>query len=551
MFYLEIKFENGRMEYLQLDKSEFIIGRAEENDIVLHDYRVSRKHAKIVKKNKVFFVHDLESSNGTQVNGKYVKRGKLKQEDIIQIGTTTLTFCAGEKPKESKTEAMEFDGAVDYEKWSQHTIDISPEESCNLNSQDLLSAMGRKLKPDTQLAGRADEISALERMNKVLFVLYEISRQLSTTSDMQEIMVKIMDLIFMVIDADYGFLVLTGEKEADDFIPFVVKAKEELAAKSEDLRASRTLINKVVKEKVALLTSNAMTDARFGAAESLISKQMRSAMCVPLWGKDKIIGAIQLDSIRVENIFTKDSLELLKTIGCQMAMVIEQARLNDLIREEERMRNRLERFHSPQIIEMILKEDQQTIENIMEPKDLTSTILFTDIVGFTGLSEKLSPREVNMLLNQHFSHLTDVLFKHDGTLDKFLGDGLMAIFGTPLEKKDDAVRAVKAALEIRQEFIKLKDTPDNDVKLRIRIGVNTGRVVAGNIGSPKRMDYTVLGDAVNIAKRLESIAVPNQILIGAETYKLVKGKFNLNKVGSKKLKGRTAEILAYEVLDNS
>lgn len=550
MFYLEINFTGVRKDNLTLDKPEITIGRADENDIVLQDYRVSRKHAKIIKKSKAFYVHDLESSNGTQLNGKYVKRAKLKQDDEIQIGTSTIIFRTGEIPIESPSDTFELDGAVDFEKWSQHTIDISPEESCNLNSQDLLNAVGRQ-KPGAKTVGKVDEIHALERMNKVLFVLYEISRQLSTTSDMKEIMVKIMDLIFKVIDADYGFLVLTGETETDSVIPIVVKSKVKQAGGAGELRASRTLINKVVTEKVALLTSNAMTDARFGAAESLITKQMRSAMCVPLWGKDKIIGAIQLHSTRAKNIFTKDSLELLKTIGCQMAMVIEQARLNDQIRREELMRSRLERFHSPQIIEMILKKNQDTIETIMEPKDLTSTILFTDIVGFTGMSEKMSPREVNMLLNQHFSLLTDVLFKYDGTLDKFLGDGLMAIFGTPIEKKDDAERAVQAALEIRRAFTELKDNAEKDIQLKIRIGINTGRVVAGNIGSPKRMDYTVIGDAVNIAKRLESIAVPNQILIGPDTYKQVKGKFNLNKVGSKKLKGRSAEILAYEVLDNT
>jgi len=315
------------------------------------------------------------------------------------------------------------------------------------------------------------------------------------------------------------------------------------------MRPSKTMINKVIQDKVALLTTNAMDDSRFSAAESVIIKQIRSAICVPLWGKNKIIGAIQLDSTRPDNMFTKDSLELLKTIGCQMAMVIEQARLNAQIQEEEKLRNRLERFHSPQIIEMILKKSQDSSENIMEPKDLTSTILFTDIVGFTGISEKMSPREINIILNKHFSQLTDIIFKYGGTLDKFLGDGLMAIFGTPIEKKEDAENAVRAALEIRQKFAEVIKKTSPEIIFDIRVGINTGRVVAGNIGSPKRMDYTVIGDAVNIAKRIESSAKPNQILIGPETYKCVKNKFNLKKVGPKKLKGRKAETMIYEVFD--
>jgi adenylate cyclase len=231
-----------------------------------------------------------------------------------------------------------------------------------------------------------------------------------------------------------------------------------------------------------------------------------------------------------------------------MAMVIEQASLNEQVREEERMRSRLERYHSPQIIEMILKGSQETKENIMEPKDLTATILFTDIIGFTPLSEQMPPREINLLLNQFFSRMTDIIFKYDGTLDKYIGDCIMAVFGAPMEKKDDPERAILAALEMKRELRAIMKKTEPERKFDIRIGINTGRVVAGNIGSPNRMEYTVIGDPVNMASRLESIAQPNQILIGEETYRHVKRKFKIKKVGPKKVKGKVAEIMVYEVL---
>jgi adenylate cyclase len=267
-------------------------------------------------------------------------------------------------------------------------------------------------------------------------------------------------------------------------------------------------------------------------------------MCVPLWKKDEIIGVIQLDSVRLDNQFSNDDLELLKAIGSQMAMVIEQASLNDQIRQEESMRGRLERFHSPQIVEMILGGDQE----IMEPTDLTATIVFTDIIGFTHLSEKMPPREINMILNHYFTRMTDIVFERGGTLDKYIGDGLMAIFGAPMEKDDDPVRAIQAAKDMRESLAEMMDKTGSDRKFNIRTGINTGRVVAGSIGSPKRMDYTVLGDAVNTASRLESIAAPNQILIGEETYRRVKGGFEIREVGARKVKGKSAEIMVYEVL---
>jgi len=230
-------------------------------------------------------------------------------------------------------------------------------------------------------------------------------------------------------------------------------------------------------------------------------------------------------------------------------MVIEQSALNERIREEERMRNRLQRFHSPQVIEMILKGGEETIDDIMESKELIATILFADIVGFTRLSETMPPREINIILNRYFSRMTDIVFSHGGTLDKYIGDGLMAVFGAPMEKEDDAERAVGTALEIRRQLTAMMKTTSADRRFDIRVGLNTGRVVAGNIGSPKRMEYTVIGDPVNVASRLESIAKPNQIIIGEETFGFVKNKFKIQEVGTRKVKGKSSGIMVYEVLE--
>jgi adenylate cyclase len=189
------------------------------------------------------------------------------------------------------------------------------------------------------------------------------------------------------------------------------------------------------------------------------------------------------------------------------------------------------------------------MDDLLEAKDVSVTILFTDIVGFTKLSERLNPLDVNMLLNQYFSRMTDIIFEYEGTLDKYVGDRLMAVFGAPVEKDDDAERAIRAALRMRQELAEMMQNESPDRKFDVRLGINTGHVVAGNIGSPKRMDYTVIGDSVNIASRLESSAEPNQILIGEETYRNVKDKFNIQKVGSKTLRGKTESVMVYEVLD--
>ncbi|HDZ23948.1 MAG TPA: FHA domain-containing protein [Desulfobacteraceae bacterium] len=528
------------------------LGRSKNNDLSLKDITVSRHHAEIRKDKQEYLIVDLGSYNGTKLNGRLIQTAPLHFGDKVQIGLTRLTFLEKKSagPGVFDTLILTTDG--DFETGEQRIVESSPRKTSG-QSRELLVSMGKApgwIQPGKEeKAGEQTSMSDLARINKVLFVLYEISRQLNQINDFDQLLKKIMDLIFIVIDADYGFLVLLGGQEGEELIPVVVKHREKIRKKGKELKASKTLIRKVIRDKVALLTSNAMADSRLDGGKSLYLQQIKSAMCVPLWRKDKVIGVIELGTTRLTSHFNQDDLELLKAIGSQMAMVIEQAALNEQIREEERMRNRLERFHSPQVIEMVLKGDQEAKDRIMDPKELTATVLFMDIVGFTNLSERMPPREVTILLNHFFSRMTDITFHYDGTLDKYIGDGLMAVFGAPMQKDDDAVRAIQAALDMRKERELMMTSAPDDKRFDIRIGINTGKVVAGNIGSPKRMDYTVIGDPVNVASRLESIGEPNQILIGEETYRLAKNRFRIRPVGPKKVKGKRDAVMVYEVID--
>lgn len=547
---LDITTYDGRRYSLQIKKEKIIIGRSPDNNLILSEESISRHHAEIKEMKDGYLLTDLGSYNGTKVNEKSIQSVLLKHNDKIKIGLTSLIFLARKKDELSLEDPLVLTIDSDYEKEHKEVLK-SLSDSGAIDSKELLVSLeAMKTPKEAAISALPEKTQAeLERRNKVLFVLYEISRQLNTIHDFRELLKIIMDLIFMVISADYGFLVLIGDGTEDQLIPVVVKYRGNQEKDKRELKASQTLIHKVIHGKVAILTSNAMADSRFDGAKSLFIQKIRSAICVPLWRKDKIIGVIQLDSIRFDNQFNQDDLELLKAIGSQMAMIIEQASLNEQIREEEIMRSRLERFHSPQVIEMILKGSQETKDNVMEPKDLTATILFTDIIDFTQLAERISPRETNIILNQYFSTMTDIIFSYDGTLDKYIGDGLMAVFGAPMEREDDAERAILAAKEMKSQLaVMMTEKGGHRKKFDIRIGINTGRVVAGNIGSPKRMDYTVIGDPVNTASRLESIAKPNQILIGEETYRAVKDKFKIRKIGPKKVKGKRADIMVYEII---
>ncbi|MGE5839246.1 MAG: FHA domain-containing protein [Deltaproteobacteria bacterium] len=396
---LYVTTTDGRISTYPLLRLETTIGRSKDNDLVLLDHTVSRNHARITKTDQGHLLSDLGSFNGTFVNETSIQSTLLKHEDVIKIGPNTLTYLSRSLTTKPFKGTFTLSGGAGPGKEAEPIITASSETFSPMDSQVLLVSnepveAGRSLpfKKGVEVSESKRDLSALERTNKVLYVLYEISRQLNSIHDFSELLNKIMDLVFVVIDADNGFLILRGERDKEELIPVVVKSREDQAGEHEFLRASRTILNRVIRDGVALLTSNAMTDSRLDHAKSLLLQQIRSAICVPLWRKDKIIGVIQLESARLDNQFTQGDLELLKAIGSQMAMVIEQASLNEQIREEERIRDRLERFHSPQVINMILKGGQETLDDMMQPKDASATILFADINGFTALAEPMPPR---------------------------------------------------------------------------------------------------------------------------------------------------------------
>lgn len=185
---------------------------------------------------------------------------------------------------------------------------------------------------------------------------------------------------------------------------------------------------------------------------------------------------------------------------------------------------------SPRVAERIAQDCSNQEELALRTEKLTATILFADIQGFTLLSERLDAEDIAQLLTRYFTLMTDVLFRWEGTLDKYLGDGLLAIFGAPFQCDDHASRAVQCALEMLEQQDKLIASLPPDQRFAIRIGVNTGEVVAGYLGSPQRMEYTVLGETVVVAYRLQSLADPGTVYLGRPTYELVKGSFDVTYV---------------------
>jgi adenylate cyclase len=330
---------------------------------------------------------------------------------------------------------------------------------------------------------------------------------------------------------------------SSELVPRVAKARD--GSPVERASISRTVTRLVITERVGVLSTDVRVDPRVDGSESLFVQDVRSFMCAPLSHEQNVIGVLYVDTPRAAS-FAAPDLELLIALSNYAAVAIEQARLATRLSEETRRRERLQRYHSPGVVDRILEQSPDAdAPFIAEEREVS--VLFADIVGFTTLCEKLPAAAVARLLNSFFARMADVIFQFDGTLDKFIGDALLAVFGAPLPQPDHALRCVRAAQAMRRALQEWNDT-EADRPLEIRIGINSGTAVAADIGSPRRREYTVLGDVVNIASRIESsVAKSGQIVISRATLGCVGEPIAARPLGCMPLRGRDCHVELFAV----
>jgi len=215
------------------------------------------------------------------------------------------------------------------------------------------------------------------------------------------------------------------------------------------------------------------------------------------------------------------------------------------LKEKELLKGAFSTYVSSSLMEEILKDPTKLS---LHGKRLKATMLFTDIRGFTSMSENLEPEQVVSVINEYLTLQTDKVFKWEGLLDKFVGDCVMAVYGVPFPKDDDAYRAIRTAMDIRDSVEKLNAIRKrrNQITVGIGIGVNTGEVVAGNMGSPQKMDYTVIGDNVNLASRLEANAPAGKIWVSESTYNETKDKIEYVELQPIMVKGKKEPVKVFE-----
>ena len=549
MALLKITDASGRQWQHNLESAATCsIGRAPDNTIVLDDPRASRYHAHIRgSDNGSFTLVDgavingqlRRSANKVFVNGGPQLEHQLKNGDRITIGASTIRF---DQPREERTTDVRYD-----DKPLGHTQLL-------ISANDVMESVlhGKPGEPVATPAARDRVLEALQKKANILTALYEMSKTLGSVFDLDAIFAKATDIIFRSTPADRVVALLAegdGSENPEDVVlnPIATRARDEsLTNHARRLTIGRTITRKVMKDRVALLSQDAASDEQFAGVDSIVSQGVRSTICAPLVGESRVHGAIYADRLDPFAAFKPDDLELISAVAAQTAIAVESARAHERLAREEVARANYSRFLPEYVVKQML-ENPESFK--LGGVNQTITVLFADIRGFTRISEHAQPEKIVGLLNRYFSAMTDIIFAHGGTLDKYLGDGLMALFGAPSATPQDAANALNAAVAMQRRVmgINVELHQEGLNEIGVGIGLHTGEATVGYIGSERRSEYTAIGDTVNTASRLESNARGGEILVSDATATAARSRYKLKARDPITVKNREQPVVLWEV----
>ena len=495
-----------------------VVGRAVNSDVPIYDPTISRQHAQLTVAGGGVSVKDLGSSNGTFLNGSRITEVIATPNDVVMFGKVSFYVreIAPAKPVEAPKAPLG-GGAFQPPKNPQATI----VRQLPLSQEgDIISGRVKRLSLDESSPASTMETQEAARSAKKLELLLEISKALSRQQDVDKLLESVVDFTFQVMAVD-RVSILLNEPGASEPIPRISKSRlgEGFASAR---HVPRSIVSQVMGERVAILSDNAAEDERF-KGKSIMLQSVRSAMGAPLLTSTGVgLGIIYVDNLTATHAFKSDDLDFLIAFAGVAAVAIENGQLADRLRREALVLSNFQRYFSPDLAKQIADHGGEVKLDQGDKRDVV--ILFSDIRGFTSMSETMDPNDVAQLMREYFTEMVEIIFRHGGTLDKFIGDAIMALWGAPFASEDDADKAMRAAIDMQRKLIELNEIWAQSGKkpVKIGIGINVGNVFAGNIGSEQRLEYTVLGDAVNTASRLCSNAGKDQIMISESLFKRLK-----------------------------
>jgi class 3 adenylate cyclase len=386
----------------------------------------------------------------------------------------------------------------------------------------------------------------LERRMFHLKTLYDLSQEIGVLKGTKEIMKNLLMMIIGTFGALRGIVILVDVKKGsleEIFQRGMGKTSLGILSRAIESGYFRNL------EEIScihVLDEEGGSQINKGGNIVDLLNSCKMNICIPFKVNEDLRGGIGLGNKLLGDSYTMDDQELLCTLSVQGAVAIENSRLVERMKKEEVVRTNLSRYLSPQAVEQVIKRD---IELKLGGDRKIVSILFSDIRNFTQITETCRPDQLIQILNEYFTAMAKIIFEHRGSLDKYIGDAIVAVFGSLIHLENSARSAAQTAIQMMRYMPKLNEKWMNryGFHMDIGIGINTGEVFLGNIGSPERMEFAVIGDPVNVAARLSGLAHPRQILITKETSGYLGAGIRHSELPPAKVKGKAKKLEIYEV----
>jgi len=365
----------------------------------------------------------------------------------------------------------------------------------------------------------------LQQRNKELEIIYRVDRVRDSGLDFDSLLNAVLNELCQAIEAEMGFIMLFDRRGQQ------LELKASTEGNIFSMAEPYHLVEEAAEE--ALYLGDLVN-------RSALSTEIHSLICVPLVLREEIIGVFGAINRRGVEGFDRKDERLLLAITSQ----VDTAIFENL--EKQRIRSTFSRYVSPKVVDLMLKTDQ----DFLKVDRALLTVLFSDMRGFTSVTERTDPDILMSFLNEHLAAMTEVIDRQEGTVDKFVGDEVVALFGAPMPMKDHAYRAVCTALEMQQAHQELMAgwVKAGHEAVPIGIGINTGEMIVGNIGCQRQMDYTAIGDNMNLASRICGVARGGQVLISQATYQLVRQDVVAHELAPVHVKGKARPVQLYKVV---
>ncbi|MDP1923033.1 MAG: adenylate/guanylate cyclase domain-containing protein [Myxococcales bacterium] len=544
------------------------VGRADENDIVLSGDLVSRKHANFHVTGNALVFEDLGSRNGSRLNGdKVVGTSPMKPGDVVAVGENSLVVRQPTTAETAATEMVDAGGGGAVRRFGRG-VDVS---HAVLMARDIQDSIVRRVldnslpfevddhepppvpnKVKRRAASDTDENEAAEVRSDgpsypvafhSLVMLFRVAERLATAPTLQSFLDDTTDTVMKRVGASTGVVLVRHPTGV--LVPAAVRHAKKLS--KGEVPVSDAIVEAALAQGQAIAVADVRDDSRFAERDSVVLYGIDQVLCVPIGQKAPFDGVLYLNRTQVND----EPIEALLDVCTALAQLLQTAMHKFSARPPtgDRLRSALERFHGPDIVERRVGELAQKTVRLSQLEEKQVTVLFADIAGFTDLAFKLKPEQVADLLSEFYKVATPLIFSFEGTVDKFVGDSVMALFGAPYGKGDDAIRAVRSAMALKAEWERaMQKRPENE-RLLLKVGLTTGKVLAGSVGSEARLDYTAIGEPVNVASWLCQSAEAGQVLITGKTLAAVGARFDVTPLGERPLLGSRVRTAIFEVLD--